>query len=104
MIKSNEEYQNIIELLKIALEFYADRNNYEVIHPITGVLVSRIEIDGGSQAEFALKQLKNLEEYSQKMENDFVKFVETELDKNETTEDVLKTVKVFKKLSDDNNV
>lgn len=59
MIKfSIEEYQNLVSLLKQALLFYADKKNYnndEFKSP-------KIIIDNGSQAEFALNKINELEQ------------------------------------------
>jgi len=71
-MNSIEDYQNIIELLKKILAFYADSNNYinteNIIAPIT--------IDNGFQARFALDKIEELEKINQDILNDYNKYVE----------------------------
>lgn len=55
-----EHYLNIIELLKRALEFYADEKQYTGSHP-------RIELDGGVQAQFALNSVAAILKQTQEM-------------------------------------
>lgn len=58
MTYSIEDYQNIVELLKQALLYYADKKHYDVNHNVNGELYSSIELDGGIQARFALNKLE----------------------------------------------
>jgi|GEM_PF-1864412 len=52
-----ETYQSLIQLLKLALEFYANENHYVVNKPMNGECYSSIELDGGGQARFALDRI-----------------------------------------------
>jgi type III secretory pathway component EscR len=76
-MNSIEEYQNLVELLKIALEFYADKNNY---HNAMGN-PAMIDFDEhGSQARFALSKIKELEKINQEIENDYNKYIDKYVD------------------------
>lgn len=64
MIKNKlniDEYKNLISLLEQALLFYADKENYTDNGNDKSIL-TKIEIDKGSQARFALDKMKELEE------------------------------------------
>lgn len=78
MMNSIEDYQNLVELLKLALEFYAKANNDE------------FNIDKGFQAKFALSKIRELEGEYEKM----VKEYNNSLDINDLGE-------VFDKLEND---
>jgi len=58
-----EHYVNIIELLKIALEFYAKENNY------SGHMgnAAPIDMDRGEQARFTLKNVESILKQTQEM-------------------------------------
>ena len=56
-----EQLQNSIELLKRALTFYAEKDNYIVKHNQNNTLFSYIEMDNGVQARFALEKLEQIE-------------------------------------------
>lgn len=68
---SIEGYQNTIELLKRALEFYALKENYVVNHPLNNELFSYVEMDGGTQARFMLDKIEEIDELNKKMEKDY---------------------------------
>ena len=74
-MKENEENPNHIELLRQALLFYANKENYESNQPVGNELGSMIELDNGSQARFALANLDKLREFDNKMEADYMKNV-----------------------------
>jgi hypothetical protein len=73
MTNSIEGYQNTIEFLKRALEFYANEDNYTAKTPKNNELFAfpPIEMDGGTQARFALDKVKELDELNEKMERDY---------------------------------
>lgn len=75
-----EEYQNAIELLKQALNFYADKRNYEINIPQNNALFSLIEMDSGSQARFALEQAVKIQNVNQKMLDDYDKVISETID------------------------
>ena len=67
---NNEQYENLISLMKEALKFYADKGNY------SGAMGTIAPIDSdeyGSQARFALKKCDDLEKQLQEMVDDFEK-------------------------------
>ena len=102
---SIEEYQNLIELLKKALEFYADKKNYIQKAGGYNELTSQIELDGGSQAQFALEKIKELSEFNKNIENDFVKNITNAIENEENTENIFKLIEDFKNLkNEDNNI
>lgn len=94
------EYQNLIELLKKTLEFYANEENY-VEKPMNDGLMSMMEMDDGSQAKFALKKIKEFGEYKQESIEDFLKDVEDNLETNQDVDDLYKKLNMLKKLSDE---
>jgi len=59
-----DSYRSLVELLKKALEFYADKNTY------SGFMgnASSIDLDDqGSQARFALDKIREVEESHEKL-------------------------------------
>lgn len=92
-----EEYQNLVALLKEALKFYANGSNY------TQILNERsnINIDGGSQARFALGKIGELEEINQKILDDYINISDKILDDvedklengNLDVQDIMNTIK-----------
>lgn len=71
--------QNIVNLLKEALKFYADKNNYFSATDKP----SNIYLDEyGSQARFALNKATELEELIKKYEDDYLKNMSDIIDQN----------------------
>jgi hypothetical protein len=71
---NSEQYENLIALLKKALEFYADQRNYD--GPMGNI--SSISLDEyGSQARFALEKIKELQKMNDEMQSDYIKNAET---------------------------
>ena len=100
---SIEEYQNLIELLKKALEFYADKKNYEINIPRNNVLFAYIDMDKGEQARFALEKIKELSDFNEKIENDFVKDITTAIENEDNSDNIIKLIENFKNLNNENN-
>lgn len=74
-----EQYQNLVELLKQALLFYGNKDNYIVNQPINTELTSMVELDDGFQARFALsKIIENNDEFNISMINDIKNKVKIE--------------------------
>jgi hypothetical protein len=101
-MNSPEQYENIIALMKKALEFYADPKTYDGTVPL-------IDIDEqGSQARFALKQADDLIEQNRKMEEDYDRLMAAGemLQATEEKADPEKLMNLFRILGDerDNNV
>ena len=88
-----EDYQNLVELLKQALEFYEEKTNYDgdIYH------ISKIAMDNGSQARFALEKIRELEEIHRKIHDEFEKFL-TE----DKQIDFINNVNAFKEIFGDN--
>ena len=102
-MNSIEEYQNLVVLLKKALEFYSDKGNYGnyMGNP------SNIDLDEhGSMARFALSKAKELEASNQKMQEDYDKFMAgyEMLQATDEIADPQELIKVFKTFTNDNNV
>ena len=93
-----EEYQNLFELLKQALMFYGDENNY---HNVEHEL-SLIKKDSGSQARFALKKIQEIFELNQKLHDDYNKIITETIEKIENTPiDLTDTINIFKNIADE---
>jgi hypothetical protein len=95
-MSSPEEYENVIALMKKALEFYADPKTYDGT-------VSLIDIDEqGSQARFALKQTGELIEQNRKMQEDYDRLMAAGeiLQATEDIADPIKLIEHFKLLGD----
>lgn len=58
-MNSIEDYQNLVELLKFALEFYAKADP------------QKLSVDNGFQAKFALSKIKELESEYDKMKKEY---------------------------------
>lgn len=105
-MNSIEEYRNAVEMLKQALSFYANPDNYKQNHAVNHELFSYVEMDSGAQANFALNKLRDLENLSKNMEDEFVKNLTGAIEKNEETHKLLQMIEDFKKISeiDDNEI
>ena len=100
-MSSPEEYENIINLLKEALRFYADPKNYEGTIPMID------HDEQGSQARFALKQAEDLTKQIQKMQDEYDKLITgyDQLQASGDIADVDKLKQIFKLMgNEDNNV
>lgn len=65
-----DEYENIVELLKQALKFYADNDNYSVNRKVNDSIFTQIQMDSGTQARFALDRANVFINARKKIEND----------------------------------
>ena len=93
---NNIDYDNLIELLKQALLFYADKENYG---GATGTIAPIDSDDYGSQARFALSKIDEMKTLSETMEDEYKKQLE-ELSKNENNgADFLKIVENYQKMN-----
>jgi hypothetical protein len=73
---NNEQYDNLIVLLKQALEFYADENSYTNEFPA----MSPVLIDKGFQARFALSKIEELNVLNQKIQDEYDKYTNKMID------------------------
>lgn len=64
-----EQYENLVALLKKALEFYANSSTY---HSGMGTITSIGLDEYGYQARFALKKIEELNEINEKLEQDII--------------------------------
>ena len=97
-MNSEEEYINQIELLKQALQFYANKENYLFFKDKD----APIALDEGSQARFALKLLQDNIDLNQKMSDDYIKNISEKVVKEETQEGILRLMEEIKKVGDGN--
>jgi hypothetical protein len=95
-----EEYQNLVSILKSALEFYANKDNYDAKHPINNVLFSHIEMDCGAQAKFALGKIQDMENSHKILESDYIKNTGLGITEEESAENVKKMIEEFKNLTE----
>ena len=93
-----EEYQNLTSILKQALEFYANAENYDAKHPVNNVLFSQIEMDCGAQAKFALGKIQEIENSHKDLESEFVKNMSTGISEGESVENLQKIIEEFKNI------
>lgn len=99
LIKKKMENDNLIELLRQALLFYADEKNYEQNQTAGTELTSLIEVDNGSQAKFALTKIREFNENSEKLEADYMKSMNEAIAEGESPENVLKIIEGFKNIA-----
>ena len=76
-MNSIEERDNLIELLKEALKFYADINSYipTNLNKLEDRYLTIAEVDGGAQARFALQKADELAATNQKLQDDYDKIM-----------------------------
>jgi len=91
---NKEDDVNLVALLKEALKFYANEENY-LFYKDKDALVA---IDEGSQARFALKKLDELTEVLNNVDNDYDKIMTNAIQSGESSENV------FKIMDDLNNI
>jgi len=93
-MKENED-PNLIELLRQALLFYADENNYSG----TKGNAALIGLDKGSQARFALTKIREFTETNEKLEADYMKNMNEAIKADESPENILKIIEGFKNIA-----
>lgn len=89
-----EDYQNLISLLRKALEFYANSNNY-----LGGVETAPMIVidEHGSQARFALKKIDEFNKNQKELEEEFTKLRDV-FSENKNINDTLKNIEDYGKL------
>jgi iron-sulfur cluster repair protein YtfE (RIC family) len=100
MTSNVEEYQNLVSILKQALEFYANKENYEVNVPQNNVLFAYIEMDKGAQARFALEKIVQMENNHKELESEFTKLMGLGITEEESAKTVQNMIEEFKKLTE----
>lgn len=98
MPKTINEYEGLVNFLKQALLFYADKENYNQNMNQNNVLVSKIELDLGHQARFALKQIDVVDKANDDMEDEMLKHFPKELENTDTQEEFLNIIEKLKNI------
>ena len=93
---NNEEDVNLIALLKEALKFYADKENYLFYKDKD----APIAIDEGHQARFALKKVDELAEALSKIDNDYDNIMTNAIQSGDNPENVFKIMEDLKNIGD----
>lgn len=96
-MNSVEEYQNLVELLKTALNFYANPSNY---NGAMGTIAPIASDEYGSQARFALEKVSELENLSKTVEDEFVKNIVNSIENGDDIDIVREIILDFKKISE----
>lgn len=97
MMNNNiEDYQNLVELLKQALMYYANERVYDTGD---GKKPPSIMNDGGFQAKFALSKIDEIESIYNEMEMDYMK---NEIGENQD-DDINNMFEIIKNLKKINN-
>lgn len=103
-MNSIEERDNLIELLKQALKFYANIENYKGNRSASmccsGTSASLVEMDEGAQARYAIETANQLAEINQKMEDDYDKTINELLDTDVDDMDIRNLIKTFKQIEE----
>ena len=102
-MNSTQDYENLIELLRQALLFYANKENYNKNnYSESRGYQSMIDLDEyGSQARFALKKIKEIREINEKLVKDYSAEIEAVQNKGE--QEIINTLGILKKMSNGNN-
>ena len=103
-MNSIEEYQNLVELLKQALRFYANKSTYGNFMGSP----SSIDLDEhGSQARFALEQVDKIEKANQKMQDEYNKVINETIDAIENhpfdIKNIRREVEMLKNIGNEGN-
>ncbi len=82
--------------MKQALLFYAKKDNYLFFKNKD----APIALDEGTQAKYALEQLKIVEAANQEINEEYTKYLSEKTDKTETPEGILNLIKEIKEADD----
>jgi len=93
---NNEEDVNLIALLKEALKFYANKENYLFYKNKD----APVAIDEGHQARFALEKVIEFDKLLDKVNEEYDKYVNGIIEKEESPENMLKIIEDLKRVSD----
>lgn len=94
----SNEYENIFNFLKEALNFYGNEENYIKNINKDNLLVSKIELDSGHQARFAIKQIDVIKETNNEMEEDMLKNFPKEMENTDIHDEFLNLIDKLKKI------
>jgi hypothetical protein len=92
---NEENYLNTIELLKQALLFYANEENYLFYKNRD----APVAIDNGHQARFVLKTINELDKINKKIESDYDEIINN-VEKEETPENIINIINKIKEIND----
>ena len=73
---SPEEYENQISLLIEALKFYENKENYVEKTLVSDKWSTKLELDFGAQARFALKKVQETLDLKKKLREDYKKVMD----------------------------
>ncbi|MDA3779283.1 MAG: hypothetical protein PF487_03475 [Bacteroidales bacterium] len=93
---SIEQYQNLVDLLKQALYFYSNEENYNG----TKNSIALVAIDKGHQARFALKQINELDDINENVESDYNDLI-NDVEKEESSENIIKIIDKIKEIGNE---
>lgn len=96
-MNSLEELRSKIELMKQALLFYGNKENYLFFKNKD----APVALDEGTQARFALKQLEDLDEMNEEMGQEYMEFFKKEA---KTPENIMKLINEIKNVDDIDNL
>jgi len=99
MEKTIEDHKSLIELLRQALLFYADVDNYVVKPKSNSKSISMVGFDEGSQARFALTKITEFTEVGEKLEADYMRNMNEAIKNSDSPENVLKIIEGFKNIA-----
>lgn len=95
-ITFKEQYLNLIELLKNALEFYAKEDNY-VENEFSGTdAFSLVELDKGKQARSVLEHIDKVLKMTEEFENDYENIIKAAESEQADPKKLLEELKRFK--------
>ena len=95
-MKTNEEYLNLIELLKQALEFYGNTENYKGYYNGKEVESALVGVDNGTQARFALEKIKTFQDDRDEQEKEFVKNMINAIEADESQDNIMGLIEAYK--------
>lgn len=97
-LMNNEQYENLIALLKEALKFYANKENY-LFHKDKD---APIALDEGSQARFALKKVQETLDADKKLQDDYNRVISETIGAIENNPiDLSSMIKTIKNIEED---
>lgn len=99
MMMNSGDYQNLIVLLKQALEFYANEKNYYFDETNYGDK-SMVVIDNGTQARFALEKIEEMNQFYEGINTEYLDDLKKKVDdiKDDDIEGLMDTMKELKNL------
>lgn len=92
-----DELQNQLALMKQALLFYGDIENYKFYEHKD----APVAVDEGAQARFALEQLEKIKTINDEMGEEYIKSLQNKVDRDTAPENIVKLIKEIKNASHD---